>query len=192
MDAQSKKAKFGNLSGPEKSWVIWHPFKAKKALEVSVWTLQMTDSIESTGKIGRDRNGGHVDAFKHTLWMAKLSQVIGQNAALKLGKAHEKGNYKSFKKGRKEDGNYPDKVSGDMDSFNNKIGVQIGVGFPNVTEEELIGIVLKYLAEGQLRIIKKHQGVFLTCSDTPIESSSLKGTWENDKCLVPSNEYQVL
>ena len=34
--------------------------------------------------------------------------------------------YKSYKKGRHEDGNLPDKISSDMDLFNNRVGVQIG------------------------------------------------------------------
>ena len=55
---QNSNSKFSDLSGPEKSWVFWHPFKAKKALKVSVKTLHITDSIGNSGSIGVDRNGG--------------------------------------------------------------------------------------------------------------------------------------
>ncbi len=50
---QDKRASFSNLSGPEKWWVIWHPFKAKKALEASLKTLQITDSIGNLGIVAR-------------------------------------------------------------------------------------------------------------------------------------------
>lgn len=186
--AQGKNDKFSDLSSAEKSWVLWHPFKAKKALKVSQRTLQLTDSIGELGIIGKDRSGGQLDAFKHTLWMAKLSQDIGKKASLKLGKAHEKGNYKSYKKGRHEDGNLPDKISSDMDLFNNRVGVQMGQDHSKATDSELIEIIFKHIAEGELRIVKKQGAVYLTCSGSPIDNSELKGRWENEKCLVPSNE----
>lgn len=186
--AQGKNDKFSDLSSAEKSWVLWHPFKAKKALKVSQRTLQLTDSIGELGIIGKDRSGGQLDAFKHTLWMAKLSQDIGKKASLKLGKAHEKGNYKSYKKGRHEDGNLPDKISSDMDLFNNHVGVQIGQDHSKAKDSELIEIIYKHIAEGELRIVKKQGTVYLTCSGSPIDNSELKGRWENEKCLVPSNE----
>ena len=112
---QTKKNGFSSLSSPEKWWVVCHPFKAKKALEVSLRALLVTDSIKKTNTIGVDINGGKLDAFKHTFWMANLSHHIGEKASLKLGEAHEKGNYRSFLRGHPEDGFLPDKVSSYMD-----------------------------------------------------------------------------
>ena len=98
MLGQSKSKRLSSLSNAEKWWVVWHPFKAKRALEVSLKALDITDSIKKEGIIGVDINGGKLDAFKHCYWMAKLSHDIGRKAALKLGRAHEKGNYRSFLK----------------------------------------------------------------------------------------------
>ena len=185
---QTKNSRFSSLSSPEKWWVVWHPFKAKKALEVSLRVLEVTDSIKKEGIIGRDINGGRLDAFKHTFWMASMSQKIGQRSSLKLGRAHEKGNYQSFLKGRPEDGLLPDKVSSDMDLFNNEAGAEISNTFPTSSESDLIQLILEKLHSGGLRMIKKDGNIFLTCNGDPIPESSLIGNWENYKCLIPSNE----
>lgn len=189
MTGQSKDKGFSSLSSPEKWWVIWHPFKAKKALEISLRALKVTDSIKKTSTIGVDINGGKLDAFKHTFWMASLSHHIGQKGSLKLGEAHEKGNYRSFLEGRPEDGLLPDKVSSDMDLFNNQAGAQISSDHPKASEDELIQLTLAKLTRGGLKIIKKEADVFLTCEGVPIPEASLKGHWENDKCLIPSNDH---
>lgn len=182
-----KKHGFSSLSGPEKWWVIGHPFKVKKALNVSLRTIQIRDSIKSSGIIGTDDNGGELDAFKHTFWMAGLTHSIGPKSALKLGKAHEKGNYKSYLKGDPEDGVLPDKAASDMDLFNNEQGIRIAGNNPEASETKLISIILDELRSGSLRIIKKEAGIFLTCDGEPLSKAALIGTWENDKCLVPSN-----
>jgi hypothetical protein len=185
---QDKRASFWNLSSPEKWWVIWHPFKAKNALEASLKTLRVTDSIHNLGVVGTDISGGRLDAFKHAYWMALLSRRIGEKAAVKLGKAHEKGNYRTFLKGRTEDGSLPDKASSDMDHFNNKAGLDIYRKNPKADETALAALVIKSLLSGELMIIKKQGNTYLTCEGIPIQAEKLRGTWENDKCLVPSDE----
>lgn len=189
LTGQTKRDGFSSLSSPEKWWVVWHPFKAKKALEVSLRALKVTDSIKKTGEIGKDINGGRLDAFKHTFWMASLSHRIGQKPSLKLGRAHEKGNYKSFLNGRPEDGALPDKVSSEMDLFNNEAGAKISGAFPKASESDLIQLTLEKLHNGDLKTIKKDGNIFLTCKGDPIPEQSLTGNWENDKCLIPSNEF---
>ena len=179
---------FSALSSPEKWWVIWHPFKAKKALDVSIKTLAITDSIKKEGLIGTDLNGGQLDAFKHSYWMVILSKNIGPKAANSLGNAHEKGNYKTFKKGGKEDGYLPDKAASDMDLHNNKAGIDIYNQHDQASEHTMIEEVIKALYKGKLRIIKKEGSNFLNCEGHVIEPSVLIGKWENEKCLIPTND----
>lgn len=186
LQAQNKNG-FSSLSGPEKWWVMFHPFKAKKALNISLRTIQVRDSIKNSGIIGSDDSGGRLDAFKHTFWMAGLALEIGSKSAFKLGKAHEKGNYKSYLKGDPEDGVLPDKAASDMDLFNNKQGISIARSHPDATENELITIILDELNKGSLKIIRKESGIFLNCQGEPLDPETLLGTWENDKCLIPSN-----
>lgn len=184
--SQQVNSGFSSLSSPEKWWVVWHPFKAKKALTVSLKTLEITDSIKKTGSIGTDINGGQLDAFKHTYWMMILGKNIGPKAAIRLGKAHEKGNYNTFRKGGKEDGYLPDKASSDMDLFNNQSGIDLYTQHTPESENAMIELVLDALFNGELRMIKKEGSHFLDCDGYVIEPSLLTGTWENEKCLIPS------
>ena len=73
--------------------MLFHPFKATKALEISKEVNRISDSIKKTNLLDGDASGGQVDAFRHAYWMARLKQEIGESAARSLGKAHEKENY---------------------------------------------------------------------------------------------------
>jgi len=178
---------YARLSGPEKTWVILHPFKAKKAYPLAAQAIQVADSLSSRGQIDRDNNGGTYDAFKHSFWMASTAQLIGEKGALGLGKAHEKGNYKAFKQHRLEDEQYPDKPSSEMDSHNNLIGARIGANFRQENRNQLIQQVLSALQKGTLRrLLKDQQGNFLDCSKLIIPSDSLKNRWDTKKCIIPT------
>jgi hypothetical protein len=184
---QSAVKSFFKLSTPEKCWVIFHPFKAEKALKITKEALTVTDSLIKTNTLGSDLNGGRADAFKHSYWLARLTQEIGIKAAIKLGKAHEKGNYQFFKKGKKEDGFLPDKPSSDMDLFNNDVGAAIAEQNPDVSKGVMTELIISAVKTGKMKILKKDsKGRFLTCSGEIISKESLLGKWENDKCLVES------
>lgn len=186
--SQSRTSKFFKLSTPEKCWVVFHPFKAKRAFYAMKDALKTTDSISKTYTIGDDLNGGQLDAFKHSYWMVRSCQSIGERASFKLGKAHEKGNYRSFKKGNKEDGFLPDKPSSEMDLFNNNVGLKIANEHPDQSKFEIILTLIDEIKAGSMKILKKDCiGNFLTCSGKVIPKDSLKGKWENEKCLIGSN-----
>lgn len=176
---------FKKLSCPEKWWVIGHPFVAKKALKVSQITRLKTDSIQKNKILNGVGNGDQVDAFRHTYWMAGLAQAIGQRKAKRLGIAHEKGNKRDFKKGNKEEGSLPDRISSEMDLFNNEVGLKMGKG----NAENLIQLIVAEIKKGSCKVIKTDkQGNFLDCEGNIILPEKLKGKWENTKCLVMSNE----
>lgn len=187
--SQTDVQDFFDLSSPEQWWVICHPFKAKKALIISKNALKITDSISKTNQLVNDINGGELDAFKHSFWMASLTRDIGKRSALKLGEAHEKGNYKAFKKKQQEDGSVPDKISSEMDLFNNKIGKEIAVENMALKKSALIEIIIEEINKGSMKIIKKDVfGNFLSCDGMIIPKDSLFGKWENSKCLVSSKK----
>ncbi len=189
--SQSAIKKFTSLSSPEKWWVFTHPFKANKAFYITNDVLKITDSIGKTQLLDTDINGGQLDAFKHSYWLARLSIEIGVRASLKLGEAHEKGNYKTFKKRQKEDGSVPDKIATTMDLFNNEVGAKIAVEKEDLTKQELIDIIITKINKGSMKIIKKDNlGNFLTCDNQLINLQLIRGKWENDKCLVASNKKQ--
>lgn len=186
--AQSHKHGFKNLSSPEKFWVILHPFKAKKAYQISLQSQKTSDSIAKTTLLDQDKNGGQVDAFRHAYWMATLAKEIGKKAAKSLGKAHEKGNYKQFKKNQLENGTHPDKPSSEMDLFNNNIGINIYKENKNANNKELISLIIKNIKTGNLKILKKDlYGNYNDCSGKPINLKDYKGIWETPKCLTNSS-----
>ncbi len=179
----------GKISCPEKWWVIFHPFIAKKTYQITRYVRSVADSVKKTNILDGDINGGQVDAFKHSYWMATLSQNIKWKKALKLGKAHEKGNYKSHKKGiRKGIKETHDKISSEMDMWNNHRGIKIGGKYEESSRIVIKQIVIDSIQAGVMRIIKKNSsGKYLDCEGNIIPPDSLNGKWENNKCLVPSD-----
>ncbi|NLP57172.1 hypothetical protein [Lutibacter sp. B1] len=185
--AQSDWEKFKEQSSPIKLWVLYHPFKAKKALQVSLEAQKVADSVAKTNLLDGDKAGGQVDAFRHAYWMARLHQEIGKNAAYSLGKAHERENYKSFKKHKLEDGEVPDKASKEMDLFNNKKGLSYTQKGVLTLKKALVYKVVNAVLKGDLKIIKKDSlGNYTTCKGDIIPSEELLHKWKNKKCIISS------
>ncbi|MBL7888930.1 MAG: hypothetical protein JNL24_05225 [Bacteroidia bacterium] len=166
-----------------------HPFVAKKAFKITQRVMNDVDSLKNTGTIGKDNNGGKLDAFKHAYWMISLSFSIGKKKALKLGIAHEKGNYIQWKKKLLEDSLLPDSISSEMDKKNNAIGVQLSKECKHLHfKGEIFDIVMNALKTGRLVIIKKDdKGNYLTCDGVVLSMSDWKGKWSIPKCIVPSS-----
>lgn len=186
--SQSNWQQFKRLSCAEKTWTVLHIFKAKKAYIVAKEAQHVTDSIAKTPLLDGDRSGGQVDAFRHAYWMARLHQEIGKRAARSLGIAHEKTNYQQYKNSLLEDGEAPDKISSDMDLFNNDVGLSFTLkGVPHPKDGLIYKIVNAILA-GKLKVIKKDQKRnYLSCNGKHITQKELRGKWENNKCLMDSN-----
>lgn len=187
--AQSAAASFFELSGPEKYWAITHFIKAKKAFKITEEALRKTDSVGKTDLVDTDMNGGQLDAFKHSYWMARLTMGIGKKAALRLGEAHEKGNYQDFRNSKKEDGRVPDKIASEMDLQNNMVGADLASYAVFEMDQELIQVIAEEIRSGKMTIIKKdREGNFLDCSGNRLPPEKMNGKWETSKCLVKSDE----
>jgi len=185
------QSSFRKLSHPEKCWVLCHPFKARKAQVITKRVQFVVDSIKKTGTIGADENGGKLDAFKHTFWMTSLALKIGKKQSIKLGKAHEKGNYLQFKRHTLEDSILPDSISSEMDYRNNEIGTNsfFGKCHFKITETEIVETVLRKLKSGGLFIIKKDSsGNYLDCNGAIIDMELWLGKWGIPKCLIQPKE----
>ena len=189
VNAQSSWKAFKKLQPAKKSWVLLHPFKAKKAALISKEVQQVADSIKKSPLLDGLANGGQVDAFRHAYWMARLKEAIGESAARSLGKAHEKDNYRTYKKRKLEDGEIPDAIATEMDLFNNEIGISLTTYKQKTPKQGLIYKIINHILAGDLKIIKRNAaGEYITCDDEVITKASLKGKWKNDKCLVNSND----
>lgn len=187
--AQSNWEKFWKLSTTHQIWVVFHPFKAKKASEISMEATKVSDSVAKTHLLDKDIADGQVDAFRHAYWTARLQQEIGKRAAISLGKAHEKDNYKTFKKKQTENGIVPDQASKEMDLFNNKVGLRFTQkGIPS-SKNELTQNIVDAILIGDLKVIKKDTlGNYITCDGALIPSAALGNSWQNKKCVIPSNK----
>ncbi|MBI2281675.1 MAG: hypothetical protein HYU68_13450 [Bacteroidetes bacterium] len=177
--------RFATLSCPEKRWVVFHPFVAKKALQLSLEARTVTAEVKQHQLLNGQGNGDQLDAFRHTYWMARLAQEIHWRKAKRLGKVHEKGNYRQFKKQKLEEDVLPDKISSEMDLFNNEIGIAIGKLNPKTDPKQE---VIKWVKEGKCKIMKTDaNGNFLDEQNNIIPAEELKGKWENRKVLVNSD-----
>ena len=188
--SQPNLSSFFKLSGPKRTWVIFHPFKAKKSLKISKEAKKVADSIKRTNLLDGDASGGQVDAFRHAYWMARLRQEIGKSAAKSLGKAHEKENYLTYKARKLEDGIVPDRISSEMDLYNNEQGLKLISKGSLSSKNGLIFRIVNAIQKGKMKIIlKDKKGNFLTCDGKVILKEALTGKWKNNKCLVDSNVY---
>lgn len=186
--SQSNFKQFIKLSCPEKKWVIFHPFIAKETFNISIEAAKKAVQLKNDTTLDGDLNGGQLDAFRHAFWMARITQEYGWRKAHSLGKSHEKGNYKDFKKHRLEDGVLPDKQSCEMDFLNNDVGIQIGKDNLNAKQEDLAHIIINHILTGKLFIIKKNRtGKFLKCNNDIITDEEIFGKWDNPKCIVSSS-----
>ena len=184
-----KKKKFGQLSRPEKIWIVAHPFVAQKAYRLTQKAIIASHEMKKDSLLDGDDNGGQVDAFRHAYWMALLAQKIKAKKAIRLGMVHEKGNQIQFKKSKLEEGTLPDSISCVMDLANNKIGVQIGKENRLLNENELMSLIKKEVIKGKMKImLKDSDGNYLDAKNSVIDLNDYLRKWNIPKILTNSSK----
>ena len=184
VDAQAGAA-WKRLSKAEKRWVIGHLFVAKRAYRISLEARDLATKLEQDARLDHDKDGGEVDAFRHAYWMARLTQSIGRKKALKLGEAHELGNYQDYLSGKVEEVHLPDSMSSVMDRWNNRLGAGIGEGCAHFSKEQLEQRLIDEIRHGRARKLRKNgQGEFLDCAGQRVDRSLR--TWRKETCLIPT------
>ncbi len=179
---------FKKLGCAEKWWVITHPFVANKTAQLSLEVKIVANSDTIKTLLGKDGNGGALDAFRHTYWMAILTKEIGSRRALKLGEAHEKKNKQDFKKGLLEDGAIPDSVSIQMDLFNNQVGSSLVVKKERVSISELQMRVIEQICSGKTLVVDKNEKAqSLDINGNVLIREEWEGNWDSGRVLVPSS-----
>lgn len=186
--SQTAALTFGKLSGPEKLWVLTHPFVANKARKLTIEAITASKEMIKDSLLDGDPADGQVDAFRHGYWMALLSSRMCWRKAVRLGKAHEKTDYKRFKKGiLNEEGERPDSISGVMDLFNNRVGASIGCNNWNSSTEKLKEIVKRAVLNGEMKIILKDKNKnAVNLKGVPIHLEEYDRSWHIPKLLVRS------
>lgn len=186
---QSLLRHFRELSCPEKKWTICHLFVARRAYRITQEARDATRQLERDSVLDQFKNGGQLDAFRHSYWMARLTQRIGARKSRKLGAEHEQGNFRTFEKSGYEDGRLPDKQSSAMDLFNNEKGIGIGLNNDNCSRSEIQNTIITNIRTGQMIILKRDStGRFLDCEGRVVTEPAAGKTWDLPYCLVPSNQ----
>lgn len=145
------------------------------------------EEVKKNNLLDQYANGGKLDAFRHVFAMAYFSKFVKVKKLRKLGKAHEKGNYRQFLKGLEEEGEVPDSISSVMDLKNNELGFSLGCELKKNSAEELKQKVIEKINTGAAFIIKRNkEGIYVDCEGSIIPPEKIKGTWGIPKCLVGS------
>lgn len=169
-------------------WILTHLFRAYPVWKLSSQVRQIANQHITDPELDGDFAGGQVDALRHILWMALITQKYGARFARKLGVVHEKSNKLDFKKKKLEEYQLPDATSMMMDLLNNEIGIELGQRLTDVNITQLTEIVKQLVLDGKAWVIKKdNEGNFLDIDDKPIPKNLWLGKWNTPKVLVASN-----
>jgi len=175
-------------SSAEFLWAIFHPFAAIKVKKITRTGNSILHELNIKEKLDNYTAGGKADAFRHVYFMALYAQKIKPKKLIKLGKAHEKSNYRQFRKNKNEYGEKPDSLSSVMDLNNNKIGIHIGRENKTLEKKELAALVIKDIQNGKALIMKRNEkGEYLDCAGKIIDVKVFEQRWYVPKCLVHSD-----
>lgn len=186
---QSAIRSFYSLSGPEKKWIFLHPFVAAKAWHITLESRAAVVQLSTHPDLDTFHHGGRLDAFRHGYWMARLTLAIGERKARSLGRAHERGNYRQFRRKVSEDGTLQDSTATVMDLLNNEAGIQLATTVTVTSTDELANRIIEKIVRGELIILKRNaEGMLCTCNGHPVVlPAGGKRPWRLPYCLVPSN-----
>ncbi len=187
LHGQNLFREFLKVSPQEKCWAINHPFVAKQAYEITQQTRHMVDSLKGTYFPDTSECDGMTDALRHTLWMALLSSRISPRKACKLGCAHETANFPDNGKPFQKGDCLHDSAATAMDIHNNKVGIRIGMNYPDSSAAVILDAVVDSLAAGNCRLIyQDDKGSFLDRNSKPIKRENLEQKWITPRVLVPT------
>ena len=180
---------YKKLSTPEQQWVKRHPLAAFRTHKIADTVKTEANARLKDADLDGDLNGGMVDAFKHTLWMALTAQKIGYDKALKLGQAHEDGNYLEYVADPKRAKTPQDSIASRMDMLNNIVGARIGADNPDASYNAIVAIVRRHILNGECwKLRKKDKNTYLDANGNVIDIHKYDNNWVIPKVLVKSNE----
>jgi hypothetical protein len=169
-------------------WGLFHPVSAIKIKKISKSLNVIYNLKEIKLELDSYENGGKLDAFRHTFFMAAFAQKVKISKLRKLGIAHEKGNYRQFIKNQTENKEIPDSMGTVMDLFNNELGYKIGKANKKLLLPDLKYIVLKEIQNGNALVMKRDKtGNYLDCENNIINTTLFFKKWFVPKCLVKSD-----
>lgn len=135
------------LTDLEKKLCIRYPFDALK-----VNTAKDIATSQTVAKFGSNGLGDKSDAFRHGIWNAEMTVLIGKEKAELFATAHEDRDVT----GNEADG-YSKATHRDMDLHNNEVGRDIGEKNSNASEDEMAEIIYQEINSVGTRFIWLHE-----------------------------------
>ena len=135
------------LTETEKKLLIKNPFDALK-----VNTAKNIATTQTEIKFGYSGLGDRSDAFRHGIWNAEMTILIGENKAELFATAHEDINTEGY-----ESDGFLKTEHRNMDLHNNGIGREIGKNSGSITENELADIIYGNIYSNTSRFIWLHE-----------------------------------
>ena len=134
------------LTDSEKKLCIRYPFDALK-----VNTAKNIATSQTEAKFGFNGLGDRSDAFRHGIWNAEMTILIGKEKAELFATAHEDKDVTGY-----ESDGYPKTAHRDMDLHNNELGRQIGAENASVSEDEMADIIYREINSLSTQFIWLH------------------------------------
>lgn len=135
------------LTESEKKLCIRYPFDALK-----VNTAKNIATNQTEIKFGRNGLGDKSDAFRHGIWNAEMTILIGKEKAELFATAHEDKDVT----GTEPDG-FPKTAHRDMDLHNNEIGRNLGEKNKDASEDEMADIIYQDLYSEATEFVWLHE-----------------------------------
>ena len=134
------------LTDSEKKLCIRYPFDALK-----VNTAKNIATSQTEAKFGFNGLGDRSDAFRHGIWNAEMTILIGKEKAELFATAHEDKDVTGY-----ESDGYPKTAHRDMDLHNNELGRHIGAKNASVSEDEMADIIYREINSLSTQFIWLH------------------------------------
>ena len=135
------------LTDSEKKLCIRYPFDAVKVNKAKNIATSQTEA-----KFGTNGLGNRSDAFRHGIWNAEMTVLIGKERAELFATAHEDKDVT----GTESDG-YPKTAHRDMDLHNNEVGREIGEKNKEASESEMADIIYQEIYSATTSFIWLHE-----------------------------------
>lgn len=135
------------LTESEKKLCIRYPFDTLK-----VNTAKNIATNQTEIKFGRNGLGDKSDAFRHGIWNAEMTILIGKEKAELFATAHEDKDIT----GTESDG-FPKTAHRDMDLHNNEIGRNLGEKNKDASEDEMADIIYQDLYSEATEFVWLHE-----------------------------------
>ena len=136
------------LTDSEKKLCVRYPFDALK-----VNTAKNIATSQTETKFGFNGLGDKSDAFRHGIWNAEMTILIGKEKAELFATAHEDKDVTGYESDRYPKTAHRDR---DMDLHNNELGRRIGAENACVSEEEMADIIYREIYSSSTQFIWLH------------------------------------